>query len=537
MSIATTPRRRDRSTRTIAILIALGLTTAGACSKKQEPAANTATPNFDASQTGGANAPTTTAPPGTHAVYAPQKPCKVEGLPKIDPTDPSRTQNYDCGTLTVPEDRNKPLGKKIKLQVVVLKSANPTPKPDPIVYLEGGPGGSALARVEGWVREFKPLLAERDVILMDQRGTGYSEPTVSCTYEEQRAGSTETQVETLTKCHDRLKEDEFNFAAYNTRSNAADFADLRAALKLTEWNLFGVSYGTRLALQMMNDSPTGIRSVIIDSNFPAGVEFIKEIPANAVRSFKAVFDACGADAACAAANPDLEGSLATAIEKLDKYPVRDNNPFKAREAKHRQFDGSAFAHLLFQLLYSSRAIQILPQLITAASKDPVQAINEYFPGGGSGDDGRPTFADGFYFTVTCAELGPVSDQAAMEAIVPPIDVRIRNAFVIDQLESYEICKRWNIPPSEVNLPTVDIPSLVFAGSFDPITPPSWSQKAKAALPKSRYVEIEGAGHGAYFTGPCAEGIAVSFLNDPGNLGGEGGCPPVTKFMNRPLGRF
>jgi len=100
-----------------------------------------------------------------------------------------------------------------------------------------------------------------------------------------------------------------------------------------------------------------------------------------------------------------------------------------------------------------------------------------------------------------------------------------------------VCKRWNIPPSEVNLPTVDIPTLVFAGSFDPITPPSWSQKAKAALPKSRYVEIEGAGHGAYFTGPCAEGIAVSFLNDPANLGGEGGCPPVTKFTNRPLGTY
>ncbi|MCA9904902.1 MAG: alpha/beta fold hydrolase, partial [Anaerolineae bacterium] len=168
--------------------------------------------------------------------------------------------DVDCGLLFVPEDRTDPDSATIELAVAILYASEDDVQPDPIIYLAGGPGGNAVDELEAWVDI--PYIQDRDLILLDQRGTGYSFPSLNCPEIE------ESEDDATQACRDRLVADGVNLQAYNSAENAADVADLRVALGYDEWNLYGISYGTRLAQTIVRDYPQGIRSVILDSAYP-----------------------------------------------------------------------------------------------------------------------------------------------------------------------------------------------------------------------------------------------------------------------------
>jgi Predicted hydrolases or acyltransferases (alpha/beta hydrolase superfamily) len=242
-------------------------------------------------------------------------------------------RNVECGYLTVPEDRSQSDGSTIRLYVAIFRSPNENPAPDPVIYLAGGPGGNALEGIAySFNDNFAPFLADRDVIVFDQRGTGYSEPSlaapelINLTYETLDQDLTpkeynELSLEALSDCHDRLVAEGINLGAYNSAENAADLNDLRIALGYEEWNLFGVSYGTRLALTAMRDYPEGIRSVILDSSCPLEVDLYYEGPTNANRAFRVFFDECASDLACSEAYPDLESVFYGVVDQLNSSPV------------------------------------------------------------------------------------------------------------------------------------------------------------------------------------------------------------------------
>ena len=227
-------------------------------------------------------------------------------------------QTVDCGYLTVPEDRSQPDGPTIRLHVAIFRSHSDNPAPDPIVYLEGGPGGQALEAASlVFNRRFAPFLADRDLIMFDQRGVGYSEPALDCqelidlTYETLAQDLSPEEIlalstEAIRSCRDRLVSEGVNLAAYNSAESAADLNDLRLALGYEEWNLYGISYGTRLALTTMRDYPQGIRSVILDSTYPLPVSINTETPANFDRALNVFFGGCATDPAGSEAYPDLE---------------------------------------------------------------------------------------------------------------------------------------------------------------------------------------------------------------------------------------
>lgn len=185
--------------------------------------------------------------------------------------------DFDCGYLTVPQNREEPDGPTVRLAVARIGATAATPAPDPIVYLTGGPGGSALLsavqRVEnGWN-------SDREVIFFDQRGTWKSDPLLACpevdAFMAEWVGLDTTDPATAKRsgeavraCRDRITAEGWDPADFNTTQNAADLADLRTALGIDEWNLYGVSYGTDLALQTLRDHPEGIRSVVLDSVVP-----------------------------------------------------------------------------------------------------------------------------------------------------------------------------------------------------------------------------------------------------------------------------
>ena len=201
------------------------------------------------------------------------KPYEVSYLGQACPFSPDSAHGFkiDCGQLVVPMRRDQPTKKSVFISVAVIRSSSPTPLPDPVVYLAGGPGGSALAGVDMWTNPPTPILENRDLILVDQRGTGYSGPRLNCSRAFIEAPIDNDIRPGAQKCVDQLRFDNIDPSAYNTDESAADLVDLRTELNLPTWNLFGISYGTRLALRIMQLDPAGIRSVVLDSVYPPGV--------------------------------------------------------------------------------------------------------------------------------------------------------------------------------------------------------------------------------------------------------------------------
>src|SRR5919112_6091912 len=275
----------------------------------------------------------------------------VEGVPQID-----LGPDFECGYLTVPENRAEPTGRTIQIPVARAKATSPNPQPDPLVYLTGGPGGTGLAaavlRVQaGWN-------ADRDVIFIDQRGTLKAQPLLACpeidAFLQAGVSLAPTSEEFATQsaaatqaCHDRLVAAGWDLSAYNTTENAADVADLRVGLGIPEWNLYGVSYGTELALQILRDHPEGIRSVVLDSVVPPQLNLLDGFWPNAAAGFRALFDACAADAACHTAFPDLESEFRTLVTQLTAQPrtIPITDPTSGQNI-NVVFDGYTLANLI-----------------------------------------------------------------------------------------------------------------------------------------------------------------------------------------------
>jgi pimeloyl-ACP methyl ester carboxylesterase len=184
------------------------------------------------------------------------------------------------------ENRAKPDGRRIRIFVMRAPAVSATPKPDPIVYLSGGPGGAGSFEVAFMVKH--GLNADREVIFVDQRGTHRADPLVACPEWERFlydavslpfAAESTTAIDsaTLRQCHDRLAATGVDLAAYNSTENAADIADLRIALGIATWNVYGVSYGSRLALTVLRDHPQGIRSVVLDSVSPPANNIVEKV--------------------------------------------------------------------------------------------------------------------------------------------------------------------------------------------------------------------------------------------------------------------
>lgn len=242
-------------------------------------------------------------------------------------------EDIDCGYLVVPENRKKDNGRVLRLAVAILRSTSPDPKPDPVVLLWGGPGLGSLENAQYTVRD--PLVEQirkhRDYILLDQRGTGYSGEdfcpelgrtnvqimSLDLTPEQHRARTQDA----VAACRDQSLANGADLEAYNSIQGAADLRDLFRLLPYPAWNLFAVSYGTRLAPVTMRDYPDNIRSAILDSAVPIAGEDFDQAPAHFARTFDTLLDACAADPACRETYPELERDFHGTFDRLRKDPL------------------------------------------------------------------------------------------------------------------------------------------------------------------------------------------------------------------------
>jgi len=232
----------------------------------------------------------------------------------------------DCGVLVVPENRSRPGGRTIRLQVAIMRSRAAKPAADPILFVQGGPGLGAIVPQLA-APYFEPFLRTRDVILLDQRGTGYSKPMLSCP-EVDRAAATaypnaptrSAYLNAVRGCKDRLVAAGVDLAAYDDAESAADVADLRKALGISRWNLLALSAGGELALATMRLHPEGIRSVIFDSAWSNQTLWGPNFWRNAHRYLDVLFARCAEQPACKAAYPSLEKDFDRLTKRLDESP-------------------------------------------------------------------------------------------------------------------------------------------------------------------------------------------------------------------------
>ena len=259
-------------------------------------------------------------------------PVTVEACPAnaVPPTEVEGS-TVICGRVNMPEDHGKPDGNRIDLAFAVLKARTQSPVPDPVIYLHGGPGGGALTALAGVVHPlFDGYRTRRDVVTFDQRAAGISSDMVTCFNTlggnildllVPSAGLDDMQVQLFKDCAAELVAEGTDLTAYNTYQNALDVRALMQALGYVDYNIYGVSYGTTLGLEVMRSAPEGVRSVVLDSVSPPQAKVYDENAKPEQESIQAVLDQCAADEACAKAYPDLEAVLMRVAEQLQKAPI------------------------------------------------------------------------------------------------------------------------------------------------------------------------------------------------------------------------
>jgi pimeloyl-ACP methyl ester carboxylesterase len=454
-----------------------------------------------------------------------------DAVPRFDvincPFSPSGVE-VTCGTLAVPEDRTDPDNDRtITLAAAILHSRSDNPAPDPVVKLIGGPGGITLPYISYQFRpNYVAFLRERDFIMLDQRGIGYSEPSLDCpdllalnydlaNQDLTRDERMEASVAGMLDCRDDLAADGINLNAFTSAQNAADLNDLRIALGYDEWNMFGGSYGTRLALTAMRDTPEGIRSVILDSSYPLQSDLYTDIAANQQRAFDLLFTSCANDDACNAAFPDLEAAFYAMVDDLNAEPrfiegfnAQAGLPFSA------YVTGDMVSDAVFGRLYRREEIPGLPLLIARAVAGDEDALAGFVP---DVLDGPFGISEGMYWSIQCGEEVAFGDLETTLAASSLLNPALRDEFALGARSTYAICAGWGMraPDPVENMPVVsDIPALVLSGEFDPITPPEWGRAVAADLSNSFFFEFPTVGHGVIRSDTCARDMALAFLNDP-----------------------
>ncbi|HTX93104.1 MAG TPA: alpha/beta fold hydrolase [Anaerolineales bacterium] len=437
----------------------------------------------------------------------------------------------NCGYVTVPEDRTDPKSKSIQLAVVVFHSTSDNPAPEPVVFLQGGPGGEAvMLSADAYSILVEPFLSKRDYIAFDQRGTGLSIPALGCdeletVYKQDIRGQVPASgrdmiyTNAFRSCHGMMTIGGIDLNAYNTVNSAADLKDIVTALGYKQVDLYGASYGTRLALVTMRDYPSIVHSVVLDSVVPVEAKLFDEDPVRYGSAIQAMFDGCAADPQCNSAFPNLKTDFWNLVDDLDKNPISVTAPLLTGERLTETVDGSDLVGVTVALLKTTSLIDTVPESIyqiKAGDDSTFVAMQSSLPYEFEGIN------IGLYISVMCHEAvlatTPGDLQAAMDS-QHDIGRYFRLPFFGDAQTLFNTCKVWGSTPPYPgeNDPVVsDIPTLVIEGKYDPATPPAFGKQVAANLSHSYYMEFPNQGHTptATDTSGCAFDTMLAFFDNP-----------------------
>ncbi|MFF8929716.1 alpha/beta fold hydrolase [Streptomyces longwoodensis] len=466
--------------------------------------------------------------PGTALTLPGAGPAPTQPAPRFEPAACPTTygplEGTRCGYLVVPEDRSRPTGRTLRLAVALVRSASPTPHPDPIVFLTGGPGADALAGI-GELTE-AGLNRDRDLVVLSQRGTFSSQRPLLCPEIDQfyadrvhlryDAPSTgDRYAQAAARCHQRLTAEGVDPAAYDTSENAADVADLRKALGIREWNVLSHSYGTQLALTYMREFPEGVRSVTVDGVVPPSEATPGWTWSSMRESFDNIVGACAAQPSCHRRYPDVGATFLRMINELEARPVTTHVTVPQVGRVEVVLDGGA---LLNWMVRASHAPADFPLAVDElAHGHPERIAGQWAAAWLPGSQGM--FAHGFSLSVWCSEWVPFETPAEQLA-------KGRQAFpelprsVLAQAPQLpflrQACRSWPVPTAPGSVREVtrsSIPTLAISESFDAQTGAQWGRFVARTLPRSTVVTLAGVAHGTFDT-PCGSEVITSFYDDP-----------------------
>ncbi|MGP1394293.1 MAG: alpha/beta hydrolase [Inquilinaceae bacterium] len=427
----------------------------------------------------------------------------------------------ECGYVEVPERRDRDT-RPIHLAVTILRSPSQSPKADPILYLNGGPGFPAYAswhELDWWIFQTRAFRQDRDVVIIDQRGLRRSFPALICPelidlrgdvvdWPDGLKHSKKSAVKALLGCRERYLDQGIDLAAYTTQESAPDVDAVATALGVEQYNLIGASYGTRLALEVMRRFPERVRSVVLDGVYPPHIRSdIDDLPATK-RIFLKLLDDCENDKECAAAHPDFKNRVLDWVDGLSLSPRR-YGPISWSHSRVMDAEG-----LMAMLLIAFRDVEevaFAPDILAHAINGNYKPFSEYFSGISYAN---AVEASGQHFSVQCADnwfpdISETFEAAAREYY--PYGGTARTYLYS------AVCHNWfpeGPPPVDLSPVSSDIPTLILNGGYDIVTPMEWGVDTARRLPRSQTITIDAGGHIQLFDVSCVIKAAVTFLNDP-----------------------
>ena len=412
-----------------------------------------------------------------------------------------------CSTLTVLEDSSAPAdAAQIELFIARVPSLNAAPREDPIVIIAGGPGQAATDFYPRVRAAFEPIRRERDIILVDQRGTGHSAP-LQC---PQVSAATVELAEPATlpalmeACLAELDGDP---RLYTTSIAVSDLEQVREALGIEQWNLYGVSYGTRVAQHYLRRYPQRTRALILDGVAPSETPLGPDVAAQSQRVLDLILARCATESACADRYPGIATQLDLLLASLAAGPatVVLADPRSAMP-QTRQLSLAHVAAVLRLLSYSPQTAALLPLLIDAAVSGnlaPLAAQAQMIT-----SELESALSLPMHNAVVCTEDAPFF------AATPPAEIETTylGTTLIDALTA--VCEVWpgGVLDADLREPLrSDHPALLLSGDADPITPPDYAEQVLAGLSNARHLVGPGQGHGLAGVG-CVPRLMRDFLD-------------------------
>lgn len=425
-----------------------------------------------------------------------------------------------CYLIPVPKTTSKPSNGILKLAVAVVSSSKQA-RAQPLLYLHGGPGIATLENVPRYLKSetWRSVLEDRSLIFFDYRGTGFSAPKLCPDLKDSlsRFAKTKPSAEAIQvyknglykKCREQLHDGGIEVSSFNSAQLAADADAVRRALKIDNWNVYGVSFGTTVALNMLRNNDKHIKSVILDSPFPPNAPWL-----DFVRPFDTCFKVLerniANDPVASVRFPSLREDFRKAVTRLNKQPATLKN---STAPEPFEFNGDSFAWSVWRAMLNPRSIPFVPLAIQEVANGNDSALSKWLEAFHS-PNAFGAFSEAQSFAVICFESRPrsVADtKASLISNYPDFA-----SFYVD-FEG-ELCNAWQ-PESggpEIFRPVVsNVPTLILSGEYDPVCPPLFADITAGSLSNSTSIVVPAASHAAIHADDCLRKLARDFVSNPG----------------------
>ncbi len=422
-----------------------------------------------------------------------------------------------CGSLTVAENPDDSEGPAIELFVAIVPALSEAPLPDPLLLIAGGPGQAATDLYLTLRGAFEPIRRERDIIVVDQRGTGESAP-LSCpaaAADDLETAEIDELENLVAECVAELNGDP---RFYTTSVAVGDLERVRRELGIEEWNIYGVSYGTRVAQHYLRRYEQHTRAVILDGVAPPGIALGPEIAEISQRVLDNLFERCATDERCNATFPDLPAGFSSLLRQLaEETPVITMPDPLTGQIIEQDFTARQLQAVVRLMSYAPQTSALLPLLLSEAVAGrfaPLAAQAHMMVRGIEDSIGFP-----MHNAVVCTEDVPFYDGDDR----PGLDSTYLGSAIVDSLRS--ACSVWPAGVIDAGLReplSSTKPVLLLSGELDPITPPEYGAEVLETLANARHLVGPGQGHGIAAVG-CVPTVMRRFLDDPDPAGVPADC--------------